>query len=451
MELRESGGEGGIRTLGTGVSPYNGLANRRIRPLCHLSDFFINRLPKCYSLVSLNRNRLVSMGIHELLRANQRRRFRTQSGTVVERHDGHYLRFYVDGQDGERQKVTEFLCKLQTPKLKIEISQRRRMAEINGSQRAEAPLPVELTIGDFWIATYFPWVEKNKRASTARGYAKLWSGYVEKPLAALPLKKYLTTDATAFLNTLAPKLGRNTLHHIKSLLSGIFAHAAALGLVKDNPIRNAKWLVNPGRKTPREQVAYTIEETVAVLKALERADARLVWVLSSVMGLRPSEIAGLKWTDIDDEWIHVRRAAPYGLAPVKDEETKTEGSARDLRIVEPCRSMLAAWSKASGKPTTGWLFSRPGDRPIDHSAFVARQIAPAARLAIGERWKGLYAGRRGHGTAVTRLESLTAARQTLGHDNEKTTAEHYALPDIVAGTAGLEKYAQAVVEGMKNL
>ena len=32
-----SGGEGGIRTLGTGVSPYNGLANRRIRPLCHLS------------------------------------------------------------------------------------------------------------------------------------------------------------------------------------------------------------------------------------------------------------------------------------------------------------------------------------------------------------------------------------------------------------------------------
>ena len=35
--FEHSGGEGGIRTLGTGVSPYNGLANRRIRPLCHLS------------------------------------------------------------------------------------------------------------------------------------------------------------------------------------------------------------------------------------------------------------------------------------------------------------------------------------------------------------------------------------------------------------------------------
>jgi hypothetical protein len=31
------GGEAGIRTLGRGLSPYNGLANRRFRPLSHLT------------------------------------------------------------------------------------------------------------------------------------------------------------------------------------------------------------------------------------------------------------------------------------------------------------------------------------------------------------------------------------------------------------------------------
>src|ERR1044072_3379675 len=31
------GGEAGIRTLDTGFSPYNGLANRRLRPLGHLT------------------------------------------------------------------------------------------------------------------------------------------------------------------------------------------------------------------------------------------------------------------------------------------------------------------------------------------------------------------------------------------------------------------------------
>jgi hypothetical protein len=44
--LNTSGGEGGIRTLGTGVSPYNGLANRRIRPLCHLSGVWSYSLPR---------------------------------------------------------------------------------------------------------------------------------------------------------------------------------------------------------------------------------------------------------------------------------------------------------------------------------------------------------------------------------------------------------------------
>jgi hypothetical protein len=32
-----TGGEAGIRTLGRGLSPYNGLANRRFRPLSHLT------------------------------------------------------------------------------------------------------------------------------------------------------------------------------------------------------------------------------------------------------------------------------------------------------------------------------------------------------------------------------------------------------------------------------
>ena len=39
-------GEAGIRTRGTGVNPYNGLANRRLQPLGHLSKvWLINKIP----------------------------------------------------------------------------------------------------------------------------------------------------------------------------------------------------------------------------------------------------------------------------------------------------------------------------------------------------------------------------------------------------------------------
>jgi hypothetical protein len=37
VNCRETGGEAGIRTLGRSLSPYNGLANRRLRPLGHLT------------------------------------------------------------------------------------------------------------------------------------------------------------------------------------------------------------------------------------------------------------------------------------------------------------------------------------------------------------------------------------------------------------------------------
>jgi hypothetical protein len=46
LQPRLCGGEGGIRTLGTGISQYNGLANRRIRPLCHLSGVRTFSLPR---------------------------------------------------------------------------------------------------------------------------------------------------------------------------------------------------------------------------------------------------------------------------------------------------------------------------------------------------------------------------------------------------------------------
>ena len=68
LQFRLRGGEGGIRTLGTGVSPYNGLANRRIRPLCHLSAaggatvyhvwagvFSTAEKPSCISIAVLQR------------------------------------------------------------------------------------------------------------------------------------------------------------------------------------------------------------------------------------------------------------------------------------------------------------------------------------------------------------------------------------------------------------
>ena len=49
---KSNGGEGGIRTPDTGVSPYNGLANRRLQPLGHLSGVCVYFTTEAFNLRS---------------------------------------------------------------------------------------------------------------------------------------------------------------------------------------------------------------------------------------------------------------------------------------------------------------------------------------------------------------------------------------------------------------
>jgi hypothetical protein len=172
----------------------------------------------------------MSKSVLELLKAN-RRRFRKQQGSIVERSNAFWVRFYRDGEDGTRVKVTEKLC----DKTKdfpsadchaVTVLRDSRMAQINADRHKEisspAPLPqaAPKTIGAFWLETYLPWVGANKRFSTIRGYKYVWSLYLKAELETKPLSTYSTLDASELLDRLvtSKKLNENTIASVRSLL-----------------------------------------------------------------------------------------------------------------------------------------------------------------------------------------------------------------------------------------
>lgn len=118
--------------------------------------------------------------------AGPRKRFRRQTGSVVKRTDGFYIRYYKDGDGGDRTKVTERLCDLTVldPK-KRELLAQSQLSTINNLRHAElrsrAPTPA-LTIDVFSRDTYLPWVKTNKRFPTVRGYKYDWKLYVKEHL-----------------------------------------------------------------------------------------------------------------------------------------------------------------------------------------------------------------------------------------------------------------------------
>jgi integrase len=367
----------------------------------------------------------MSMTTSELLEAvhqmksKPKQRFREQTGTIVKLSDGFYIRFYRDGGGGARTKVTERLCDLDTSAAKVKLLAASHMSAVNNARhtslKSETPAPV-LTVGAFFKETYLPWVQQHKRASTADHYESDWKMYVKPELETTPLNTFTTVQACKLLDRMVTvkNLNKSTLAHVKSLCSGIFSKACrteGTG-VTVNPWREAKADVKVRKAKPR--VKYTPQETMTILNALTRADAKLFFALCAIMGLRPSETAAVKWENVTDGVLKIIEAAPYGVLG----DTKTERSKRTLKLIEPMPSLIAAWHEACGKPSCGLMFTNGKGGPVDSNSFAKYRIAPQAKKACA-RWCGLYSGR--HGAANTLLY-LTgdprASYQVLGNTLE---------------------------------
>ena len=102
------------------------------------------------------------------------------------------------------------------------------MARVNSGVGAASQSP---TVSEFWERTYLPFAEKNLRPSTVGSYKDLWTRHLKPHFDSARLGEYRSSNATEFLTKLAERLSRNPLNHVRSLMSGIFSHACALGIV----------------------------------------------------------------------------------------------------------------------------------------------------------------------------------------------------------------------------
>ncbi len=361
-----------------------------------------------------------------------RRPRKHQSGSVWLRGQSFFLRFY----DEQGKRKTEFLCEKDDthysetcPAVKDLASKEMEKVNRSNSTPAEAQ-----TVGGFWESQYLPWAKANLRGSTLDSYVHIWNQRLDGELGGRQIDQYGPADATAFLTKLAAEgLGRNTVSHIRALMSGIFGMAAALGKCGQNPIRDAKVLAKA--KPPGNTPHYTIEQVRAALKSLAGDDeASLVFALAAVQALRPSEICAIKIEDRTNGDLWIRRAF------VKNKhlgETKTEGSATRVRLIEPTKSLLIS---VCGKRKAGWVFPRATDPglPFDIREFMLKRIKPKIEAA-GVPWHALYGGRRGVATKLVELTGqLVGAAEVLRHAGGTAVLERHYKKRTELGDRAME-------------
>ncbi len=157
-------------------------------------------------------------------------RNRKQHGTIVRIGGGWYVRYWERRNVGghiERKRVTHQLGPVTTrgkrPPADIKTEAERYMVNINSGT-----IPAEriVTIGDFVERVFLPWIATHRRPSTVKGYRDIWEDHLQPLCASMWLKDTRTFHVQAWLNQIAAaKLSRNTLKHIKSVISGTFTLA----------------------------------------------------------------------------------------------------------------------------------------------------------------------------------------------------------------------------------
>src|SRR4029077_16336149 len=136
-----------------------------------------------------------------------------------------------------------------------------------------------------------------------------------------------------------------TIKHIKALGGSLFKHAVVKQQIKVNPWHDVE-MPDDAIDSPRTE-HYPLEEAENLVSALvDHVDCQLVIALSCFLGLRPGEIAALKWEDFDSKNVHIRRSVVRG----KVGTPKTPESVASLPLFNPVKMPLLLWRKKWDNP-----------------------------------------------------------------------------------------------------
>jgi integrase len=368
---------------------------------------------------------------------------RHQKGYIFHKGKAWYLRYY----EQERQEGGTV----------ISVQRCRKLADYGGEFRSEksvrfladeflAPfnngtttVDSLMSLTDFIEKRYLPYVKEHKAPSTYTGYKNLWNRYI-KERGGMALRDWNTCEGDDLLTDIARvfDLGKRTMQHIKSFLSGTFTYARRKGVLNGvNPMWDTEI---PECRDGEDTYAYSLEEILTLIEKVPEPASTMI-AIGGFAGPRQGEIRGLEIESYDGEQLWVKQSAWRSHV----RRTKTKASKAPIPVIAPLAAKLDAHIATVKPRTTGLLFPNGANKPLDLQRTVAEVIRPALKDS-GVEWHGWHALRRGLATNLHELGVQDKVIQAiLRHANVSVTQDCYIKttdPQAVKGMKKLERKVQ---------
>lgn len=181
----------------------------------------------------------------------------------------------------------------------------------------------------YWLREGLP--ARGASQNTQDNYAWAATRYVIPLLGQRRLRELTAADVEAMLRTVRDGgLSRSSLRIVKMVLRLVVHHAERHGLVAGNVVRVADTPSIPAAQDrPRRRSALGKGDQARLYEVIDGHRLAALWKIGLFMGLRPGELTGLRWSDVDLEhgvlWItgariHDRKGMRLG--PAKTEKSK---------------------------------------------------------------------------------------------------------------------------------
>ena len=283
--------------------------------------------------------------------------------------------------------------------------------------------PPELSVSFGAVMQRYLAEELPERHSTASRYCCWLKNHIEpkwRDFSIETIKPLLVEDWLKKLD-LAPK----SKSHLKTLMHVLFNAAMRWELIpyQHNPMSLVR--VKDSSKRLREPRYLTAPEFRALLDHIPEP-FRTMCIVAMCLGLRVSELLGLRWADIDWEGkrIAIRRSYVYG----KQGDVKTRASHRWMPLDQSLAEKLRQHKFKSG-PQAGvddWVFANPETgKPYWPGRIQKNWLVPAAeKIGIGRI--GWHTFRHSHSTLLHALGvDLKVQQELLRHADIRTTLNIY--------------------------
>lgn len=263
----------------------------------------------------------------------------------------------------------------------------------------------------------------NVERVTSVSYEQQLKNYILPVLGEMNLEDITPADVQKIFNNMGKRMKQESKNKVKIVLNQIFKMAMNDDIIAKNPLEAPSIRIKGEKSTPTvpysvNEMRYMAEHLIDIQSGVDRA-----WLAISIsLPLRPEEVLGLTWADVDEVngVFHIRNTVTH---PARNEPefktyTKTAASIRDLAVSEELLSCLPVRGKLNE-------FVIGGKTPLTY--MQVRRMRERIQRDI--QFDGSITPRRFRTTVATDISAQThdlkLVQKMLGHSSPQMTLKHY--------------------------